>query len=151
MIRIRRDVFSNALRAKGLTQADLAKILDVSEKHLSEIVNAKSGQTLKNFEKISNTLSVPLADLLDGFTTGDQLEINPDEQQSETDKMSARLLRRLFQLEPDLAIYMRDLDNSNELAPEDLRALADAYLMATGKVSKEIEKRVKKKSPHGEV
>ncbi|MDR3320847.1 MAG: helix-turn-helix domain-containing protein, partial [Synergistaceae bacterium] len=60
MNRIRREVISDALRKMGINQTEFAKRLGLSEKHVSEILNGKSGQIMKNFERIANLLDLPL-------------------------------------------------------------------------------------------
>ena len=67
MIRIRKDTVAGILNNKGITQTDFAGMIGFSPKHFSEIMNGKSGQTMKNFEKIANALGVKVGVILGEF------------------------------------------------------------------------------------
>lgn len=144
--------------ASGVRLRQARKDIGISVIELARRVGV-SPSTIESFEfgsgKPEDEMLIKLADAL-GCDPSDLLEkqrgvVVDGEFFSESDKMYARVMRRLAQINPDIAVFMRDIDNEKGLGVDDLQGLADGVALASGKTSKDIEERVKKKSPHGEV
>lgn len=52
-------------KAKGLTQEQLAELVEVEQKHVSRLELGKSYPTIERLEKIAEALNVPLKDFFD--------------------------------------------------------------------------------------
>lgn len=82
----------------------------------------------------------------------DELTSDHTPSASETAEMMDRIVKMLSSKNPDIILHFRDIDLKREsLAPEDVQAIADTIALATGKATKEIDKRLRKQSRHGEL
>lgn len=52
-------------KARGLTQEQLAELVEVEQKHVSRLELGKSYPTIERLEKIAEALNVPLKDFFD--------------------------------------------------------------------------------------
>lgn len=52
-------------KARGLTQEQLAELVEVEQKHVSRLELGKSYPTIERLEKIAGALNVPLMDFFD--------------------------------------------------------------------------------------
>ncbi len=52
-------------KIRGLTQEQLAELIDVEQKHVSRLELGKSFPTIERLEKIAGALNVPLKDFFD--------------------------------------------------------------------------------------
>lgn len=126
---IRKDIVTRILREKGIKQAAFAAQIGFSAKHFSEIINGKSGQTLKNFEKIAQGLGISITELIAEFipeTTEDRAARKPPKPAEETNDEVAQtvvLLRGLLK-NPD-KLPESDKDILRSIMKHGLKALDD--------------------------
>lgn len=134
----------------GLSQDTLAQYADVSK---WTVINWEADKRVPDANKLFivaealNTTPQYLmgqAEIVNA--SGDNDDSNKP--RSETAEMFARLMRKLAVENPDLIIHFRDLEkNLDNLAPEDIQAIADGIALITGKANKEVEKRLRKAGP----
>lgn len=141
-----------ARKAKGYANsAELGEILSVGNSTVSRWEAGEREPSLETVKKLAEILDVSVAYLM-GETDFPEPDANvssaKDKPRSETAEMFARLMRKLAVENPDLIIHFRDLEkNLDNLAPEDIQAIADGIALITGKANKEVEKRLRKAGP----
>lgn len=59
-------------KAKGLTQEQLAELVDIEQKHVSRIELGKNAPTVDRLDQLSKVLNVPLRDFFDFIHLTDQ-------------------------------------------------------------------------------
>lgn len=127
-----------------LSQAEVAAKSMISLGYLSEIETGKKNPSLDTLREIASALSIPIENLI-----SDKVQSCP---KSEAAEMFARLMKKLAAENPDLIVHFRDLDkNIDNLTLEDVQGIADGIAIITGQVTEEIEKRMKRKSRHGDL
>jgi transcriptional regulator with XRE-family HTH domain len=142
VILIRKDLVADILRENGSSQTELAKELNFSEKHLSEIINGKSGQSLKNFERIAKAIGIPFSELI--YETDEQgSDDEPNKSIMPNDKSLAsydleQITKAISKHHPDFGFLLRlankKMPNMDE---SDKKFLAASIILALGRVVRE--------------
>jgi transcriptional regulator with XRE-family HTH domain len=85
-------------KARGLTQEQLAEMIDVEQKHVSRIESGKNYPTIDRLEKISAALNVPLMGFFDflHLEDDDEVAVNLEAMLMELDRDSRKIAYRLI-------------------------------------------------------
>jgi len=85
-------------KARGLTQEQLAEMIDVEQKHVSRIESGKSYPTIDRLEKMAAALNVPLMSFFDflHLEDDDDVAVNLEAMLMELDGNSRKLAYRLI-------------------------------------------------------
>jgi len=85
-------------KARGLTQEQLAEIIDVEQKHVSRIESGKNYPSIDRLEKIAAALNVPLMGFFDFLHLEDDHEVavNLEAMLMELDRDSRKIAYRLI-------------------------------------------------------
>jgi len=137
---------------KHLSQEELASLVGVSMHTVFRWEKGERVPDANELTKLAKALDTTVAYLLGETDRPSISEIDASRKRSDSAKMFDRLMEQMAKHSPDLVLHFRDLDeNIDELEPEDLQALADGFAILTGMTTKGIEKRMRRKSRHGEL
>jgi transcriptional regulator with XRE-family HTH domain len=85
-------------KARGLTQEQLAEMIDVEQKHVSRIESGKNYPTIDRLEKIAAALNVPLMGFFDflHLEDDDEVAVNLEAMLMELDRDSRKIAYRMI-------------------------------------------------------
>jgi len=85
-------------KSRGMTQEQLAEMIDVEQKHVSRIESGKNFPTIDRLEKIAATLNVPLMGFFDflHLEEDDEVIVNLEAMLMELDGNSRKIAYRLI-------------------------------------------------------
>lgn len=85
-------------KARGLTQEQLAEMIDVEQKHVSRIESGKNYPTIDRLEKVAAALKVPLMGFFDfmHLQDDDESAVNLEKMLLELDRDSRKIAYRLI-------------------------------------------------------
>jgi transcriptional regulator with XRE-family HTH domain len=107
------------LEKKGMTQADLAKRVNMSLAHINRIINGKS-EPDKTVAKIAEALDVPVHALYSEDVQISALAIK------NLEKLPADIVKALGDKRKlDYIVLGLELSDNNEVAPEEIRIIVD--------------------------
>lgn len=119
-------------KRKGLTQKDLAKILNISTSAVNQFEESSSTMKLETLEKISKALDIPVKRLI--FDSSDIEQPNSNENSSILNKavktygVDAQLdmcIEEMSELTKEICKLKRGKNNHDEIVEE----MADVYIM----------------------
>ncbi len=85
-------------KARGLTQEQLAEMVDIEQKHVSRIESGKNYPTIDRLEKIAAALNVPLISFFDflHLENDDERVVNIEEMIKELDEDSRKIAYKMI-------------------------------------------------------
>lgn len=134
---------------RNISQEELGGLVGVSMHTVFRWEKGERVPDANELVKLAKSLGTSVA-----YLTGEDnsAEMTSPSEASETSRMFGRLMTRMAKHSPDLVLHFRTLEeNIEELDEKDVQALADMYDRITGFMSEGLEKRMRKKSRHGEV
>ena len=135
---------------KGLSQAELAAIIDVSMHTVFRWEKGQNQPDAQEISKLSSFFNVS-SDYLLGKTNDAGIVTN--ETQTKMIRIAEeldRMVRDLSHDNPEISILMRNTaEHWDELNDTEKQSIADGFAFVLGRTNADIEKRFKKESRHG--
>ena len=139
-------------KGKRLTQRDLAQQTGFSLDSISRWERDERSPTANDLRMIAASLNTSVAFLMGESEEEAVVDGKASQSKTELMRMAERLFKKMASYSPDFVIQFRDLDKViDQLEPEDIQALADAYASITGFATRGLEGRMRKKSRHGDL
>lgn len=137
-------------KKRQLTRPEFAELTGISIESIGRYERNERAPDIDKARVMADALGVTIAYLTDGIVSPEEKAVPVPK--SEAAEMFARLMKKLAAENPDLIVHFRDLDkNIDNLTLEDIQGIADGIAMITGQATEEIERRMKRKSRHGDL
>lgn len=144
------DRLVESRKKRKLTRQEFAELTGLSVESVGRYERNERAPDIDKARVMAEVLGVTIAYLTDGIMSPEEKAVFVPK--SEAAEMFARLMKKLAAENPDLIVHFRDLDkNIENLTLEDVQGIADGIAMITGQATEEIEKRMKRKSRHGDL